>query len=77
MGLADIADFMKGKKFLSVKDWSRNDYGRNAITGLLGGAIVGSSHIVIFSVIGDLLVLLGLICGVVWIYKSISGRKQP
>lgn len=77
VGLADSANSMERKSgFLSMKDWTKADYGRNAITGLLGGAIIGKSSFIIFATVGDLLFLLGALCGVVWIYKLFAERKD-
>ena len=61
-------------KFLSSKDWTRKDWGRNAITGLLGGFILASSGIIFIEVIGSVVSLLGLVCGLVWIYKKIKNE---
>ena len=63
-------------RYLSVRDWTQKDYGRNAITGILGGAIISSVNSAITHVVGGFLVILGLVCGLVWIYKSISARVQ-
>lgn len=62
------------KRFLSFKNMSRKDFGRNAIIGFLGGGIMSMSGIVIIEIIGSVLSLLGLICGVIWLYKFITHK---
>ncbi|OGI73009.1 hypothetical protein A3D42_03045 [Candidatus Nomurabacteria bacterium RIFCSPHIGHO2_02_FULL_41_18] len=63
------------KRFLSFKQMTRKDYGRNAITGLLGGYVLSIAGYPLFEVIGSIVALLGLICGLVWLYRTIT--KKP
>ena len=68
---------MENKKgFVSMKEWGRKEYGKNAIIGLLGGYIASISGILIIEVIGDVLMLVGLILGLVWIYKTVKEKKE-
>ena len=62
-------------KFTSFKDMTRKDYGRSAITGLLGGEIIRNTNILIFEILGSIIAFLGLICGIVWLYRVIKKIK--
>ncbi|KND49533.1 MAG: hypothetical protein AB203_00430 [Parcubacteria bacterium C7867-008] len=61
---------------LSVKDWTRNEYGRNALIALLGGLVLNMSGYTIGEVFGSILALLGFGLGVIWAYLKIS-KKEP
>lgn len=63
------------KRFLSFKEMTRKDYGRNAIIGLLAGYVLNIDGYLVVGVIGDVVALLGLICGLVWLYRTIT--KKP
>ncbi|MCX6760444.1 MAG: hypothetical protein NTW46_03840 [Candidatus Nealsonbacteria bacterium] len=70
-----MKNLFKDKKFLSFKDMTKKDYGRNAIIGLLAGYVLNIDHFIIINVIGDMAALLGFICGIIWIYKVIMKAK--
>lgn len=62
-------------KFISFKDFNRRQWGKNAIIGLLGGGVLGMSGILLVEIIGGIVSLMGVICGIIWI-KKIVGKEQ-
>jgi hypothetical protein len=62
---------MQHKKFISLKDMARKDYGKASITGILGGLIFGNNSNIFLSIIGGVVFMFGLYCGVVWLYRLI------
>ena len=63
-------------KFHSVKDWTRNDWGKNALTGILAGAAFSMFNVgIVFRVILSFVFLFGVICFIVWIYLGIRKPK--
>ncbi len=64
------------RKFLSFRDMTRQDYGKAAITGLLGGYIVSiATNMTLLHALGGLISLLGLICGLVWLYRLLLRKS--
>jgi len=53
-----------------IKRWDRREFGYTAIVGLLAGPIL------IKGAIGDTVALFGLICGIVWLYKTIKEKRK-
>lgn len=49
--------------------WDKREFGYTAIVGLLAGPIL------IKGAIGDVVALFGLICGIVWIYKTVQEKR--
>lgn len=66
---------MENRKIFTWKNWNRKEYGRNAIIGMLGGGIAYQSGIVIIQSIGSVISVLGLICGLIWIYRIITRKN--
>ena len=62
------------KRFLSLKDMTRKDFGRNAVIGILGGGLSYSSGYVIMQVLGSVISLAGFICAVIWLYRVITHK---
>ncbi len=67
------------KRFLSFKDMTKKDYGKNAIIGLLGGGVLNMPHLtsikelgIILGVLGGIISIVGLYCGIIWLYKTVS-----
>jgi len=58
-----------------MKNWNRKDYGKNAVTAILGGVVCNFSGIIIIGVIGDVLFVFGLILTIIWLYKKISNKE--
>lgn len=53
--------------------WSTEKWGKNAVTGLLGGFIIAKAYPILFlEMIGQVIALAGLVCGIVWIYKKVK-----
>lgn len=63
------------KKFLSMKDWSVTDYKKNALLGALMGVVGNMSGIIFVEIIGGVLFLVGIVLGVIGIYKAIKEKK--
>lgn len=63
------------KKFLSMKDWSVTDYKKNAFIGVLMGVVGNMSGIIFVEIIGGVLFLVGIVLGVIGIYKAIKEKK--
>ena len=59
-----------------MKDWSRKDYARNSIVAGLGGLIASKSGVIFIAVIGDVLILVGIACAVIYFYKTIKERRN-
>jgi hypothetical protein len=59
------------KKWYQPRKMDRREYGYTAIIGLLAGGVMRG-------VVGDVLALAGMICGIIWIYLMIRqrGSKQ-
>jgi hypothetical protein len=82
LGLANLADSNKAVKekkgFKAMKYWSIRDWGKGALTGLLGGGVVAMTGGPFWIFIGGILMWIGIICGIVWIYKLVreKSRKQ-
>lgn len=53
---------------------TKKDYGRNFAIGILSGYVFNIDNIPIVGTIGDILALLGVICGFIWIYKTIKEK---
>jgi len=64
------------KKFLSMKDWSVKDYKKNALLGILMGIVGNMSGIIFVEIIGGVLFLVGIILGVIGIYKAIKEKNK-
>jgi hypothetical protein len=66
------------KKFISMKEWTRKEYGNSAIVGIiLGGWLAtNTSSIVLLKIAGDGLFLLGLLFGAMYIYKLLNGKQD-
>ena len=63
-------------KFHSVKDWTRKDWGKNALTAILAGVAFSMFNVgIVFRIILDFVMLFGVICFVVWIYLGIRKPK--
>jgi hypothetical protein len=68
--------FMENKKkFLSMKDWGPKDYKKNALLGILMGIIGNMSGIIFVEIIGGVLFIVGIILGIIWIYKTIKEKR--
>lgn len=64
------------KKIAIFRGLSRREYGRNAILGLGFSAVLQMNNTNLFlDIISTGLGLLGLVYGVVWIYKIITKSK--
>jgi hypothetical protein len=64
-------------KFHSVKDWTRKDWGKNALTGILASAAFSMFNVgIVFRVILDLVLLFGVVCFFVWVYLGIRKPKN-
>jgi len=55
---------------------SKKDYGKSAITAILGGYIVSIAfNNILFQFLGTIISLLGFICAFVWLYRVIKKQK--
>lgn len=52
---------------MKLRKMTQKEYGQTVIVGLLGGGIVGG-------IIGDVLVLAGIVCGFMWLYAKITKK---
>ncbi len=58
-------------KYKSIKDFSTNDWGKMAVTGLLAG-VIAPGTVELARILLELASLLGLISFVIWIYRKIK-----
>lgn len=62
-------------KYTSDQKWATKEWGRNALIGLLvGGVLTQFNPSPLFQVFIDMAVIAGMVCGVVWIYKTFSNK---
>lgn len=66
---------LSSSNFVSIKNWDRKTYQKNALTAFLGGYITSMSGIPILELIGGALMIIGIILEMVWIYKKIKESK--
>lgn len=59
-----------------MKEWTRKDYGKNALLGVLMGVIGNMSGIIFVEIIGDVLLLAGIVFGIIWISKTIKEKQS-
>lgn len=59
------------KKWWQLRRMNKKEYGYTAVLGLLVGVITINQGPLIIKVIGGILNLVGLICGIIWIIKTI------
>jgi Na+(H+)/acetate symporter ActP len=64
------------KKFLSMKDWGTKDYKKNGILGILMGIIGNMSGIIFVEIIGGVLLIVGIILLIIWVYKFNKDKKK-
>lgn len=55
------------KKWWELRKMDKREYGYTAVVGLLTGIGIGG-------VIGDVLSLAGLVCGIIWLIQAIKQR---
>ncbi len=54
---------------------STNDYGKLALAGILAAGVTSQLALPVWGqMLADVLGLVGIVCGAVWIYKKFSGR---
>lgn len=58
-------------KFISTKDWTTKDYGKNAVMALIAGGVAAQLNTGFFFVpiIADIIILTGFILGIFWFYR--------
>ena len=60
-----------------MKDWTRKDWGKSALTGILAGVAFSMFNVgIVFRVILDLVSLFGVVSFFVWIYLGIRKPKN-
>ncbi|OHA84405.1 MAG: hypothetical protein A2937_01550 [Candidatus Yonathbacteria bacterium RIFCSPLOWO2_01_FULL_47_33b] len=64
-------------KFYSFRNRSRKEWGRDAVIGILGGYVITIAlDAELFKALGSIISLLGFLCSVVWVIKTISPKKN-
>jgi len=63
------------RKWWQFRKMSKKEYGRNFWIGILGGYILSTyGEILLIQIIGDVLAVFSIVCGIIWIILVIKER---